>query len=383
MQSGVVRDPRHRARPPVPGGSATYGLSLAESFYRRAVRPLVEPVPHAAALLGDGSEVLGYDDATSADHDFGPRVQVFVADAADIAPVMDRLRALPAQFDGLATEFVDHDAHGGVAHHQVEVTTAAAFFTERLGVDPAGGMSLRDWLLAPTQRLATLTAGAVFRDPDGALGSRREALRWYPDDVWRYALASAWLRVSQEEAFVGRTAAIGDDLGSRVVAARLAREFMRLTLLIERRWAPYSKWLGRAFGQCRLATGTGVGAGVAAILAADDWRARERAVCAVGQALGEATNALGLAEVVDPRPRQYYDRAIRVVGGERFTVALTAAITAPDVTALLARLGNRPGAAVGTLPGTIDQAVDSTDVLTHPGRCRAAAPLLGLAPERE
>jgi hypothetical protein len=33
---------------------------------------------------------------------------------------------------------------------------------------------------------------------------------------------------------------------------------------------------------------------------------------------------------------------------------------------------------VGVLPGTVDQAVDSTDVLANPARCRAAAPLLGL-----
>ena len=30
------------------------------------------------------------------------------------------------------------------------------------------------------------------------------------------------------------------------------------------------------------------------------------------------------------------------------------------------------------LPGTVDQAVDSTDVLTRPARFRAAAPMLGL-----
>ena len=34
------------------------------------------------------------------------------------------------------------------------------------------------------------------------------------------------------------------------------------------------------------------------------------------------------------------------------------------------------------LPGTIDQAVDSTDVLSHRDRCRAVAPLLGLVSGR-
>jgi hypothetical protein len=32
-------------------------------------------------------------------------------------------------------------------------------------VDPANGMSVADWLLTPTQILASRTAGAVFHDP--------------------------------------------------------------------------------------------------------------------------------------------------------------------------------------------------------------------------
>ena len=35
-------------------------------------------------------------------------------------------------------------------------------------------------------------------------------------------------RLDQEEPFVGRTAEVGDDLGSRVLAARLARDVMQL-----------------------------------------------------------------------------------------------------------------------------------------------------------
>ena len=61
------------------------GLQLARGFYATVVRPLLEEqfsqVPYAAALLGPGSEVIGFDSARSTDHDWGPRLQIFLADS--------------------------------------------------------------------------------------------------------------------------------------------------------------------------------------------------------------------------------------------------------------------------------------------------------------
>ncbi|MCK9904734.1 DUF4037 domain-containing protein [Frankia sp. Cpl3] len=74
----------------------------------------------------------------------------------------------------------------------MEATTAQAFFVDRIGVDPADGMKLTDWLLAPPQILASLTGGLVLHDPLDLLTTRRRALAWYPDDIWRYVLAAAF-----------------------------------------------------------------------------------------------------------------------------------------------------------------------------------------------
>jgi len=356
------------------------GIALSQGFYRDVVGPLLAGLPHGAALLGDGSEVLGYDDAVSPDHDFGPRVQVFVPSDSDIGPAEDRLTALPERYGGMAVVYVDHDRHGGAPSHQIEVTTAARFFTERLGTDPASrpaGLSLADWLLAPTQVLASLTAGAVFADPDGALARRRTALAWYPDDVWRYALAAGWLRVDQEEPFVGRTGGTGDDLGSRVLAARLVRDLMRMAFLVERRYPPYGKWFGRAFAALPVAGSAGPH--LAAALAASEWREREAALVRATSVLVAATNDLRLCPPVDPSPRQFHGRDIRVVGPSRVSVALTGAVTDPDVVSLLTAQGARPGVAAGRLVGTVDQVIDSTEILSDVERCRAVArPLMGL-----
>ena len=58
----------------------------------------------------------------------------------------------------------------------------------------------------PQQRLLEITRGAVFHDPRGELAAVRDALAWYPDDVWYYVLACQWHRIGEEEAFVGRCA---------------------------------------------------------------------------------------------------------------------------------------------------------------------------------
>jgi hypothetical protein len=351
------------------------GIELSRRFYEHAVRPLLGGQPHAAALLGEGSEVLGFDDVVSTDHDFGPRVQVFLPAGAP-APSFGEL---PSAFEGHSDGFRQVGPQRRRAVSPGRGDHRRAFFARRLGVDAAAGMSLADWLLSPTQTLGTLTAGAVFHDPDGDLARRREALRWYPGDVWRYALAAGWLRVAQEEAFAGRAGAAGDDLGSRLVAARLVRELVRLAFLIERRWAPYPKWLGSGFARLDLATTAGPA--LAAATAAADWREREAALVTAAGVLAAATNDLGLAAPVDPAPRTYYTRDIRVLSADRLTVALTAAVTDPEVRALLDRLGGRRGGPVGTLPGTIDQVTDSTEILGDPARCRTAAPLLGLPPD--
>jgi hypothetical protein len=308
------------------------GIEISRLHYRSTAAPGLAGAEHAAGLFGAGSEVLGFDDDVSTDHDFGKRVLIFRSDAG-----------------------------------------TGAYFRDHVGFDPAATITVADWLLTPTQKLAELTGGEVFHDPHGWLTTRRTALTWYPDDVWRYALAGGWLRVGQEEAFVARTGSTGDDLGSRLLAGRLVRELTRLAFLVRRRWAPYGKWLGRAFA----GLDGELHAVLSGALSATGWRERESLLCTAGSVLAAATNDLGLAEPVDPAARRFYDRDIRVVGGEGRAKALTAAITDPVLTGVLARLGTRNDG-IPCLPGTIDQAVDSTDVLRHHARFRSAGPLLGL-----
>ena len=239
-------------------------LELNAAFYQEIVEPMVRPVPHAAALLGWGSDVLGFDTARSTDHGWGPRLQIFVGDDAveDVRPMIEA--GLPAMFLGWPVRYSLGDDDPVV--HRVDVTTLGDWLTDRLAVDPRLGLSSIDWLVIPQQALLGVVRGRIYADPAGDLAAVRETLAWYPCDVWLWLLACGWRRLDQEEPFVGRTAEVGDELGSRIIAARQVREIMRLAFLLERTYAPYSKWLGTAFARLPSAAdltppGAGVGDG--------------------------------------------------------------------------------------------------------------------------
>jgi Domain of unknown function (DUF4037) len=165
------------------------GLELSRRFYTEVVRGLVKP-PHAACLLGEGSEVLGYDQPRSADHAWGPRLQIFVA-APQVEAVEDAIvQALPARFQGWPVRFFKLQT-GTVTHH-VEVTTLENWLCAQLGFDPRLELTTASWLALSQQRLLQVTAGAVFHDDAGDLTSVRRLLAWYPRDVWLWLLESQW-----------------------------------------------------------------------------------------------------------------------------------------------------------------------------------------------
>jgi len=328
------------------------GIQLAREFYADAVGPLLAGLEHAAALVGPGSEILGYDSERSTDHDWGPRLQIFVTDSdADVEQVAAMLASsLPDVFRGHPVVFPVTSEPGGPARHRVEVARLGAWLTGRLGFDPRREITLLDWLATPAQRLAEVTAGEVFHDGPGELTRARDRLAWYPHDVWLYLLACQWQRVGQEEAFPGRCAEAGDELGSAVVTARLARDLMRLCLLMHRRYPPYSKWLGTAV--LRTAGTAGLAASLSSSLSAAvssvNWSTRERHLRDAYETVAALHNRLGITSPLDTRTRGFYDRPYQVIGAERFTAALREAITDQRIRAL-------------PLAGAVDQFTDSTD----------------------
>jgi hypothetical protein len=302
------------------------------------------------------------------DHHWGPRLWLFLDEAAFTDDLADRVsRALsdelPFEIHGFPSHF---EAFNPETHtvfmaptrqrpvrHMVFVTTVRRFCLSYLRLDPfAQPPSPADWLATPEQCLRTLTTGAVHHDGTGELARARQTLAWYPSDVWRYVLAAQWRRIAQEEAFVGRAGQVGDELGSHLVAARLVREVMHLGFLLERQYAPYSKWFGTAFS--RLDCASDLTPVLLAALAARAWPERESALGAASTLVAERHNRLRLTPPLPTSVSGFHARPFSVIHADRFVEALEAAITDPAVRALPPHVGS------------VSQWADSTDILSYP-----------------
>lgn len=325
------------------------GIELARGYWADVVRPLLDRelprLPRAAGRLGTGSDVLGLDDDTSRDHDWGLRLTLLVP--AERVGEVDALLAasLPPSYQGWPTAFA---LTGDPAvRHRVEVASPAGLVRSRTGLDVGAGLTPADWLALTGQSVLEVTAGPVFEDTSGEITTLRERLAWYPHDVWLHVLAADWTRVEQELPFVGRTGQRGDDLGSRLIAARLVTALVRLGFLLERRWPPYPKWAGTLFA--RLPVAPSAGGYLAGALAATTWQERDAALRGACEALHARQRAVGLPALDGAACEPFFDRpftGLRDVAG-----VLRSAVTAPEVRALDHR-------------GGVEQWVDDVGTLT-------------------
>ncbi len=346
------------------------GRDLARLFFKEAVQPLLKAeypdLKYDAALIDGGSEVLGYDTPLSRDHHWGPRVTLFVSEAdldRHATTIHEMLRyRLPLEFRGYPTSFREIPGEPGITqlesktsgpvNHRVAITTLRWMLARYLMFDWERDMVLEaaDWLSFPQQRLRTLTRGPIYYGSLGDVPAMQIQLGYYPHDVWLYLLAAGWARIGQEEAFVGRTGDVGDELGSRILAARLVRDLMMLCFLMAREYAPYAKWFGTAFAQLDCApTLMPI---FERVLSATDWRNRERHLSEAYEQVAARHNELKLTAPMPTQVSGFHNRPYQVIHGEQFADALIAEIQDQQVRQIAQR---------GPI-GSLDQFSDSTDL---------------------
>jgi hypothetical protein len=340
------------------------GLELSKRFYEEVVKDILgsnfPDLKYSIGLLGHGSEVLGYDTELSTDHDWGPRLIMFLDESDykqkdDIDNVLST--KLPDEFLGFSVSpdkisDTREEETAQISHeHRIEITTIKKFFEKEIGLDPYKELELIDWLLLPSQRLLSVTSGEVYSDTLGDLTKMRDKFSYYPNDIWLCLLSAQWQKISQSDVFMGRTGDVRDDLGSRIISAQMVKYVMELCFMMERKYIPYMKWFGTAFKE--LNCSKDLNPIFQQIFESRNWKERERYLSKVYEYLADKHNQLGITEPLNTKVTSFHGRPYLVIQAGDFSSRIRERIkdkTLKDVPSLI---------------GSVDQFVASTDVLEN------------------
>ena len=202
------------------------GLELARRYYEEFGRVMIaERFPDyegriAVGLAGSGSDCLGFDDEVSADHDSGAGFCLWLTDD-DYENIGFRLAKeyskLPAEFMGVPKGRANSY---GSSHFGVKSISGFYMpFTGRAGAPETNA----EWLYTPEFSLAAAVSGEVLKKIAARVIAAAQSGQYnYP-----------------------RCLAHGETGAAVLAAAEFVRNTASLIYLINRRYAPFYKWLLR------------------------------------------------------------------------------------------------------------------------------------------
>ncbi|MDR2131947.1 MAG: DUF4037 domain-containing protein [Clostridiales Family XIII bacterium] len=227
------------------------GLELAERYYRDCGKEmLARKFPKhkdriACGLAGEGSDCLGFDDALSRDHDFGPGFCMWLTDE-DEAEIGAELRAayltLPRRFLGYAAR--DPVSYG---EQRLSAMRFTLFYTKFTGL-PRAPESLDEWRRIPEHFLSAAVSGAVFEDALGAFGAiRSRLLEFYPEDIRLKKLAARAAGMAQAGQYNhARCVKRGDAPAALRALSEFVAAACSMVHLLNKRYTPWYKWAHRS-----------------------------------------------------------------------------------------------------------------------------------------
>lgn len=230
------------------------GLELAEKYYEAYGRAMIaEQFPQiadqtAAGLAGPGSECLGFDDEISMDHDYGPSFCIWLpreAYAQYGKQMQAAYEALPQEFMGFSGRVCEETGQG-----RVGVLCLEDFYSGLLGYDRVP-VTEQEWLTVPEENLATAVSGKIFEDRNGKFSRiREELLHYYPHTVWIRRLVQSLAKAAQAGQYnYARAMKRGERIAAELALSEFVRESMKTVYLLNRRYAPYDKWMRRGMKQ--------------------------------------------------------------------------------------------------------------------------------------
>ena len=224
------------------------GLELCRKYYIDIIEPQIKTkFPEcyermAAGLFGHGSQCLRFDDDISKDHDWGIRVCLLLNDE-DYKRFSSNLEQIikesPSNYAGYNSCWNWLVPRGGALK-------TSDWFTSLLDGKEIPSKPI-DWLTIKEYELLWTTNGEIWHDDLGDVTKLREYLSYYPDVVWKKRLASKCAEISQSSGNIFRSAERNDSVSMGLAVSSFAKDAMHIWFLLNHTYAPFYKWLYRAF----------------------------------------------------------------------------------------------------------------------------------------
>lgn len=211
------------------------GLKNAQAFAEKVKSELAIHFPQiysqaCLALVGVGSECLGYDDAQSRDHDYKTRCQLFLP------------RESVNIYKTALHKYFQNTSQGELIICDIsEFYKYYTFFEE-------GPKSIAEFRKVPTDCLRTATNGMVFYDAHGLFTQiRQRLLNYYPESLRRKRIVYCLNKLAQSGQYnYPRILQRGDYVGSELACTEFITYFIRLIHLLNYRYMPFYKWAAKS-----------------------------------------------------------------------------------------------------------------------------------------
>jgi hypothetical protein len=246
---------------------------------------------------------------------------------------------------------MEPDSTGEISHF-IEIVTIKEYFNSLLGIDIYNRPSNMDWLSFPQQILMSIQSGRIFHDQLG-LNDIRAMLNYYPHDIRLYLMASSWQRIGQEEHLAARARLTGQDIGFSIITSRLVRDIKQLGFLLERKYAPFAKWLEKSF--VKLNCGKALMPYLSKILNTSNSESRQQNLCRAFESLASIHNDLSITKPINSECREWHNRPFKAIHGGQVAEIIADSIDHVEMRSILKK----------GLIGNIDQISDNTDVLEN------------------
>ena len=189
------------------------------------------------ALVGVGSECLGFDDEISEDHDFSSRCQLFLDDSdykTYKSDLESSLKIFCKDLESLTSNLKDVN---------IEIMPISNFY-KYYTLFENGPKTESEYRKVPMDLLCVATNGKVFLDNLGKFSEiRNRLLNFYPEDIRLKKIAFQLNKMAQSGQYnYSRMIKRGDTVAANIAQGEFVKHYLEFVHLLNKKYMPFYKW---------------------------------------------------------------------------------------------------------------------------------------------